>query len=147
MRDPPHGVRQRHWDKSGALFPMAEDPSALALNDHLDSASSMPHHKSLLNVAYVGHSRRRVAGYVTSISDPGYERPDIGAGAASLLQQVPYFANILQYSNVGWSNYRALQTSLVERLSHGLTFAVSYTLQNGMTRKRRSDNFLSEGQY
>jgi hypothetical protein len=30
----------------------------------------------------------------------------------------PYFGNILQYSNVGWSNYDAMQLSLVARSSH-----------------------------
>ena len=54
----------------------------------------------------------------------------------------PWFGNILQYSNVGYSNYHALQMNLVERNTHGLTTSVAYTLAHAMTTQSgESDNF------
>ena len=54
----------------------------------------------------------------------------------------PYFSDILQYSNVGYSNYDGLQVNLVDRNSHGLTLAVAYTLARAMTTQSgESDNF------
>ncbi|MGP0075953.1 MAG: carboxypeptidase regulatory-like domain-containing protein [Bryobacteraceae bacterium] len=99
-----------------------------------------------VNAAYVGTHADGLPEYV-NINQP---TPGVNATVDPAAFQerrpyyskFPYFANILQYSNVGWSNYRALQTSLIERNSHGLTFAVSYTLQNGMTTQSgEGDNF------
>jgi hypothetical protein len=45
----------------------------------------------------------------------------------------PYFADILQYSAVGYSDYSGLQLSLIKRNSHGLTMQVGYTLATAKT--------------
>jgi hypothetical protein len=96
-----------------------------------------------LNVAYVGTHADGLPEYVNiNQPTPGTNDPTSEQERRPYYSKFPYFANILQYSNVGWSNYRALQTGLIERNSHGLTFGVSYTLQNGMTTQSgEGDNF------
>ena len=51
--------------------------------------------------------------------------PPIGTGSGKSC--FPYLANINFLSNIDRSNYNALQTTLTERLSHGLSFTVGYT--------------------
>jgi Carboxypeptidase regulatory-like domain/TonB dependent receptor len=96
-----------------------------------------------LNVAYVGTHANGLPEYVNiNQPTPGPNDPTSEQERRPYFSKFPYFANILQYSDVGWSNYRALQTGLVERDSHGLTFGVSYTLQNGKTTQSgEGDNF------
>jgi hypothetical protein len=99
-----------------------------------------------LNVAYVGTHADELPAYVNinqpALGTPGNIDPVAQQERRPYYSKFPYFSNIWQYSDVGWSNYRALQTSLVERNAHGLTFGVSYTLQNGMTTQGlEGDNF------
>ena len=96
-----------------------------------------------LNVAYVGTHANGLPEYVNiNQPTPGPNDPTSEQERRPYFSKFPYFANILQYSDVGYSNYRALQTGLVERDSHGLAFGVSYTLQNGKTTQSgEGDNF------
>ena len=96
-----------------------------------------------LNAAYVGNHVNELPEYVN------INQPTPGPNDAASEQQrrpyyskFPYFGNILDYSNVGWSNYDALQLSLVARSSHGLTAQASYTLADAHdTQSGESDNF------
>jgi hypothetical protein len=96
-----------------------------------------------LNVAYVGTHADGLPEYVNiNQPTPGANDPVSEQQRRPYYGKFPYFANILQYSNVGYSNYRALQTSLTERNSHGLTLSVSYTLASAKdTQSGESDNF------
>jgi hypothetical protein len=51
--------------------------------------------------------------------------------------QFPWFSTITEFANAGNVNFKSLQVHLVNRVTHGLTFNVAYTLQ---------ENQLSEGQ-
>jgi len=94
-------------------------------------------------VAYVGTHADGLPEYVN------INQPTPGTNDAASEQQrrpyyskFPYLGNILQFSNVGYSNYRGLQTSLVERNSHGLTLSVAYTLASAKdTQSGEGDNF------
>jgi Carboxypeptidase regulatory-like domain len=96
-----------------------------------------------VNAAYVGNHVNGLPEYVN------INQPTPGPNDATSEQQrrpyyskFPYFGNILDYSNVGWSNYDALQLSLVARSSHGLTAQASYTLADAhTTQSGESDNF------
>jgi hypothetical protein len=96
-----------------------------------------------LTGAYVGNHATGLPEYV-NINQP---TPGLNTYAAEqqrrpYYSQFPYFGNILQYSNVGYSNYDALQLNMVERNSHGLTLAAAYTLARAMTTQSgESDNF------
>ncbi len=46
--------------------------------------------------------------------------------------QYPYLSNIDQTGNLYYSNYNALQVTVTERLSHGLTFLMGYTLSHAL---------------
>ncbi|MBV9768434.1 MAG: TonB-dependent receptor [Bryobacterales bacterium] len=99
-----------------------------------------------VNVAYVGTHADELPSYVNvnqpALGTPGNIDPVGQQERRPYYNKFPYFSNIWQYSDVGWSNYRALQASLVERNTHGLTYGVSYTLQNGMTTQSgEGDNF------
>ena len=63
--------------------------------------------------------------------------PPIGTGSGKSC--FPYLANINFLSNIDRSNYNALQTTLTERLSHGLSFTVGYTYAHGLDNA--SSNF------
>lgn len=39
----------------------------------------------------------------------------------------PTYASMIEMNNAGWSHYNALQLTLEERLSHGVTFVANYT--------------------
>ena len=47
-------------------------------------------------------------------------------------QSIPYIAYIDQLSNQDRSHYNALQVSLTQRTSHGLSFTASYTYSHGL---------------
>jgi len=96
-----------------------------------------------LNVAYVGNHAAGLPEYVNvNQPTPGIPDPNAEQQRRPYYNQFPYFGNILQYSNVGYSNYDALQMNLVERNTHGLTLDVAYTLAHAMTTQSgESDNF------
>lgn len=96
-----------------------------------------------LNAAYVGNHAEGLPEYV-NINQPTAGDPDPNAEQQRrpFYSKFPYFGDIRQYSNVGYSNYHALQMNLIERNSHGLTAAVAYTLAHAMTTQSgESDNF------
>ena len=95
-----------------------------------------------LEVAYVGTHGGRLLGF-TNINEPplgsGFTPAQILAGDPSVASQAaeqaarpfngrfPYLANINFLSNIDRSNYNALQTTLTQRVSHGLSFVLGYT--------------------
>jgi len=96
-----------------------------------------------LTAAYVGTHANLLPEYVNiNQATPGVN----GAAAEQVRRpyysQFPYFGDILQYSNVGYSNYHGLQLNLVQRSSHGLTLGAAYTLAFAKTtQSSESDNF------
>jgi len=96
-----------------------------------------------LNAAYVGNHVNGLPEYVNiNQPTPGPNDSTSEQQRRPYYSKFPYFGNILQYSNVGWSNYDALQLSLVARSSHGVTAQASYTLADAhTTQSGESDNF------
>ena len=96
-----------------------------------------------LNAAYVGNHVNGLPEYVNiNQPTPGTSDPAAEQQRRPYYSKFPYLGNILQYSNVGWSNYDALQLSLVARSTHGLSAQASYTLAHAMTTQfAESDNF------
>lgn len=96
-----------------------------------------------LNAAYVGNHATGLPEYVNiNQPTPGDNDPNAEQQRRPYYSKFPYLGNILQYSNVGYSNYDALQLNVVERNSHGLTLSGAYTLAHAMTTQSgESDNF------
>jgi len=96
-----------------------------------------------LNAAYVGNHAEGLGEYVNiNQAKPGPTDPVSEQQGRPYYSKFPYFGDILQYSNVGYSNYHALQMNLLERNSHGLTMAAAYTLAHAWTTQAgESDNF------
>ena len=96
-----------------------------------------------LNAAYVGNHATGLPEYVNiNQPTPGDNDPNAEQQRRPYYSKFPYFGNILQYSNVGYSNYDALQLNVLERNSHGLTLSGAYTLARAMTTQSgESDNF------
>src|SRR5579863_1420487 len=96
-----------------------------------------------LNAAYVGNHAADLPEYV-NVNQPTPGTNDFASEQTRrpYYSKFPYFGNILEYSNVGYSNYHALQLNLVERNSKGLTLAAAYTLADAhTTQSGESDNF------
>jgi hypothetical protein len=96
-----------------------------------------------LNAAYVGNHATGLPEYVNiNQPTPGDNDPNAEQQRRPYYSKFPYFGNILQYSNIGYSNYDALQLNVLERNSHGLTLSGAYTLARAMTTQSgESDNF------
>ncbi len=96
-----------------------------------------------LNTAYVGNHAAGLPEYV-NINQPTPGTNDFASEQMRrpYYSQFPYFGNILQYSNVGYSNYQSLQMNLIQRSSNGLTLSAAYTLAYAnTTQSGESDNF------
>jgi hypothetical protein len=66
---------------------------------------------------------------------PGVALPyaNFSGTIAQMLRPFPQYSTVSDpYGNVGQSNYHALQTSLQQSLSHGLTFNVNYTFSKAL---------------
>ena len=99
-----------------------------------------------LNAAYVGNHATGLPEYVNvnqpAPGMPGNIDPVGQQERRPYYNQFPYLGNVWQYSNVGYSNYDAMQLNLVERNSHGLTLSAAYTLARAYTTQSgESDNF------
>ena len=96
-----------------------------------------------LNAAYVGNHAEGLPEYVNvNQPTPGDNETNAEQQRRPYYNKFPYFGNILQYSNVGYSNYHALQMNLIERNARGLTLAAAYTLADAhTTQSGESDNF------
>jgi hypothetical protein len=96
-----------------------------------------------LNVAYVGNHVEDLPEYVNvNQPTPGTNDPVAEQQRRPYYSKFPYFGNIFQFSNVGYSNYHAFQLNLVQRNYHGLTTQVAYTLASAMTTQSGDgDNF------
>ncbi len=113
-----------------------------------------------LEVAYVGTHGGRLLGF-QNINDPtlgsGFTAGQIAAGDPSVASAAsenanrpftlncappvgtgsgkscfPYLGNINYLSNIDRSNYNALQTTLTQRLSRGISYTVGYTYSHGL---------------
>jgi hypothetical protein len=94
-----------------------------------------------LNAAYVGNHATGLPEYV-NVNQPTPGDPATEQQRRPYYSQFPYLGPVLQYSNVGYSNYDAMQLNLLERNSHGLTLSAAYTLAHAWTTQSgESDNF------
>ncbi len=57
---------------------------------------------------------------------------DNEAAGAPFASKFPYLQNINQIGNLDFSNYNALQVTVTQRTSHGLTFLIGYTLSHAL---------------
>ena len=96
-----------------------------------------------LTAAYVGNHANGLPEYVNvNQPPPGVNDPAAEQQRRPYYSKFPYFGDILQYSNVGYSNYHGLQLNLLHRNSHGLTLSAAYTLAFAKTTQSgESDNF------
>jgi hypothetical protein len=90
-------------------------------------------------VSYVGNHASGLPNYVN------INQPTPGPSTGEQLRQpfyskFPWFGQILEYSPVGFSNYNALQSTLVGRNYHGLTFQAEYTWAHSLNTQN-GDNF------
>ena len=90
-------------------------------------------------VSYVGNHASGLPNYIN------INQPTPGPSTGEQLRQpfyskFPWFGQILEYSPVGFSNYNALQSTLVGRNYHGLTFQAEYTWAHAMNTQN-GDNF------
>jgi hypothetical protein len=58
--------------------------------------------------------------------------PDTAAEVGPYSSKFPYLTNIVQLNNQDYSNYNALQVTLNERASHGLSFLGAYTYAHSL---------------
>ncbi len=81
-----------------------------------------------LDVAYVGNEGFDLIG------TQDINQPNIAAGSTVLpyASKFPWLGYINWNSNLDHSNYNSLQTTLTERMSHGLTFTAGYTYAHGL---------------
>lgn len=88
------------------------------------------------NVAYVGAHTAKLGAQI-DINQP-LQNNDLAASSSNELINRPYYGEFPWFSKitydaaVGSSNYAGLQTALVERTSHGLTFNLAYTLAHAI---------------
>jgi hypothetical protein len=92
-----------------------------------------------LMVAYVGNHATSLPNYIN------INQPTPGDTAGEQLRQpyytkFPWFGPIFEYAPVGFSNYHALQSTLVARNYHGVTFQAEYTWSHSLNTQN-GDNF------
>jgi hypothetical protein len=69
---------------------------------------------------------------VSTCGDPHFASAALEQAARPYNSKFPYLSYIDQLSNPYRSNYNALQSTLTERVSHGLTFLAGYTWQHAL---------------
>jgi hypothetical protein len=79
-----------------------------------------------LEVGYVGNNGHRLTGF------RDINQIDPATGARPYAASFPYLKFINQMSNDAHSNYNSLQTTLTERVNHGLSFIAGYTYAHGL---------------
>jgi len=79
-----------------------------------------------LEVGYVGNH----GGHLMGNTDINAINP--ATGTRPFATQYPYLQFINYSSNFAHSNYNSLQTTLTQRLSHGLNFTIGYTYGHGL---------------
>ncbi len=90
-----------------------------------------------LSVAYVGNHGTKLLGNTDLNQAP--INSGGGCPAAPYCSKFPYLGYIDSLSNVAMSNYNALQVTLTQRASHGLSFTAGYTYGHALDDV--SDNF------
>ena len=78
-----------------------------------------------LEVEYVGDHGSRLTGFV-DLNQPTTQ------GVFPLAAKFPYLGFVNQFLNDTRSNYNGLQSTLTERLSHGVSFTAGYTYSHGL---------------
>jgi Carboxypeptidase regulatory-like domain/TonB dependent receptor len=86
-----------------------------------------------LEVGYIGNHGTRLTGF-TDINQipPSTITPATPKGVRPYAASFPYLSFINQMSNDSRSNYNSVQTTLTERVSHGLSFTGGYTYGHGL---------------
>jgi len=79
-----------------------------------------------LEVGYVGNHGSRLTGY------RDLNAVDPASGVRTYAASFPYLQFINQFSNDALSNYSSLQTTLTQRVAHGLSFTSGYTYGHGL---------------
>ncbi len=78
-----------------------------------------------LEVEYVGDHGSRLTGFV-DLNQPNTQ------GVFPLATSFPYLGYVNQFTNDNVSNYNGLQTTLTQRISHGLSYTLGYTYSHGL---------------
>jgi hypothetical protein len=104
---------------------------------------------TVVDVAYVGSNGRNLlqgrdlnlvpygARFLPENQDP--TRPGTPL-ADNFFRPLPGYESVWLFQNVGTSNYNALQVQVNRRFTHGLQFAVAYTLSRSMDYSSRDDS-------
>lgn len=71
--------------------------------------------------------------------------PDTAAEVGPYSSQFPYLSQIAQLANRDFSNYNALELSVNERTSHGLSFLAGYTYSHALDEE--SSSSISQGAF
>jgi hypothetical protein len=87
-----------------------------------------------LEVDYVGNHGARLTG----IRD--LNQPPLGGGPGPYSAQFPFLGFINFLSNLYRSNYNGLQTTLTQRISHGLSFTAGYTYSHALDDSSFNNN-------
>jgi hypothetical protein len=100
-----------------------------------------------LNVAYVGNHGTHLGGVIDANQPtPGATNTTAPPGSGIELlrrpyySQFPWFGQIRSYENALESNYDGLQMSLIQRVSHGLSFTGSYTFAHALDEFSAENN-------
>lgn len=116
-----------------ALFAMAQNVNSAYVTQWNLGVQHAFNSKTSLDVSYVGNHGTELWG----LYDANTPTPGLSGSAAEQLRRpfyslFPYIANINEMANDDDSNYNALQTTLTERASHGLTFLAGYTYAHAL---------------
>lgn len=92
-----------------------------------------------LDVAYVGNHGTKLASVVDANQPtPGAKNTGSAPGSGNeqirrpYYSQFPYYSQIFYYTGNESSSYNALQSTLTQRVSHGLSFTAGYTLAHAL---------------
>jgi len=108
-----------------------------------------------LTVNYVGTHTYDLASEINvNQAPPGASGPGLGGAPGTVtgpqqqrlpyFKQFPWFDGIFVYGPAGFSNYHALQVTLVQRNFHGLTFNAAYTYSRDLaTPKGGNDPYIT----
>jgi hypothetical protein len=151
---------QINWSIAGPVFPAgtiscttAAPCPILAVDPHLKtpyvSSWNLGIQRQLTNnmaldVAYVGNHGTGLtqlvdvnaaalgAGWGTNPTATSSVNKTLENASRPYFSQFPYLSNINTLENVDHSNYDGLQTTLTQRMSHGLTFTTGYTYAHAL---------------
>jgi Carboxypeptidase regulatory-like domain/TonB dependent receptor len=88
-----------------------------------------------LDVSYVGNHGTKLIGFrdINEVNPQSAAEIACGHCEANVqFPQFPYLSYINQLSNLYHSNYNGLQVTLIQRVSHGLSFTIGYTYSHAL---------------